>query len=131
MKFAPTRMKAWRRFSKPSTRRGVTVVLIAFLTMIFIGTVALSVDVAYMQLTRAKLRASTDSAARAAGEAFSRLQSLDAARLAAKAMAEANEVAGKPLELANSDIVEGNTSFGYGGAWSFTPHGTPTNSIRV
>ena len=105
--------------------------LVAIVTVIFIAGAAFSVDVAYMQHSRSKLRAATDASARAAGEAFSRLQSLPAARQAAKNVGLVNEVAGAPLLLADSDIVEGNTVFHGSGQWTFTPHGTPTNSIRV
>ena len=52
-------------------------VLIALLLIVFLGMVAFTVDVAYMQLVRTQLRVATDAAARASGEALSRSQSLE------------------------------------------------------
>ena len=75
----------------------------------FLVSVAFSVDVSYMQLTRTKLRSATDAAARAAGEGLSRAQDMDYARQQAKDIAAANKVAGKPLLLDDSDIVFGHS----------------------
>ncbi|MGI9430094.1 MAG: vWA domain-containing protein, partial [Bythopirellula sp.] len=131
MKLLPLPGRTSRRIVRRASRRGAMLILVCLLSVILIAAVAFSVDVAYMQHTRTKLRVATDASARAAGEAFSRLQSLTAAKQAAKSVALANVVAGEPMELADSDIVEGNTAFSGGGHWAFTPHGTPTNSIRV
>src|SRR3990172_10722331 len=90
------------------TRRGAIVVLAALMMIVFLASVAFSVDVAYMQLTKMKLRAATDAAARAAGEGLSRAQDTDYARQAAKDIAAANLVAGQPLLLDDSDIIFGN-----------------------
>lgn len=112
-------------------RRGVVVVLVCFLTILLLTCVIFSVDVAYMQLSRTKLRSATDAAARAAGEALSRAQDLDASRQAARDIAAVNLVAGAPLLLANEDIVFGHSEQQSGGAWAFTPDGTPINAVRV
>jgi Flp pilus assembly protein TadG len=106
-------------------------VLIAVSLIVFLVAVVFSIDVGYMFLTRTQLRASTDAAARAAGEALSRVQNMAQARQAAKDLAAANPVAGAPLLLDDSDIVFGNSQSGAGGAWTFTAGGLPTNSIRV
>jgi Mg-chelatase subunit ChlD len=97
----------------------------------FLASVVFSVDVSYMQLTRVKLRAATDAAARAAGEGLSREQDLDYARQAAKDVAEANQVAGKPLLLDDSDIVFGKSTQQASGAWTFVPNDEPINAVRV
>jgi hypothetical protein len=113
------------------TRRGAIVVFAAFMMIVFLATVAFSVDVAYMQLSKVQLRTATDSAARAAGESLSREQCLDCARQAAKDIAEVNLVAGDPLLLDDSDVVFGNSAEQAGGAWAFTPGGEPINAVRV
>lgn len=116
----------------PQDRRGAIVVLVALMIIVFLASVAFSVDVAYMQLTKAKLRAATDAAARAAGEALSRAQDVDTSRQAAKNIAAANRVAGDPLLLDDADIIFGNSSEPPGGGpWQFTPGGVPLNSVRV
>jgi hypothetical protein len=106
-------------------------VLIGLFLVIFLAMAALSVDVAYMHLSRTQLRTATDAAARAGGEALSRLQNTGAARDAAKSFAAANLVAGEPLKLADSDIVFGNSTPQADGSWQFTPGGMPTNSLKV
>jgi hypothetical protein len=106
-------------------------VLVAVMMIIFIVSVTFSIDVAYMQLTRTKLRTSTDAAARAAAEALSRLQNTGDARAAAKLVARRNEVAGEPLQLQNSDIVFGNSIPQAVGVWTFTPGNEPYNAVQV
>ncbi len=105
--------------------------LIVLFVVIFLALTALSVDVAYMHLTRTQLRAATDAAARAGGEALSRVQSTTAARDAAKSFAAANLVAGEPLLLADEDIVFGHSTPQQDGSWSFVSGGRPTNSLQV
>lgn len=105
--------------------------LTAVMIIVFLASVIFSVDVSYMQLTKAKLRAATDAAARAAGEGLSRAQDLNYARQAAKNIAAANKVAGQPLVLDDSDIVFGKSTQQGSGAWTFTPNGQPINAVRV
>ncbi len=119
-------LRKWLR-----TRRGAIVVLAALMMIVFLASVAFSVDVAYMQLTKIKLRSAADAAARAAGEGLSRAQDEDYARQAAKDIAAANLVAGKPLLLDDSDVIFGKSSQQESGAWTFTPNGQPVNAVRV
>ncbi len=122
----PWTLRKWLR-----TRTGAIVVFVALMMIVFLASVAFSVDVAYMQLTKTKLRSATDAAARAAGEALSRAQDTDIARQAAKNVAAANRVAGVPLLLDDADIVFGNSSQQTSGAWVFTPSAQPINAVRV
>jgi Ca-activated chloride channel family protein len=122
----PQTVKRWLR-----TRRGAIVVLAALMMIVFLASVAFSVDVSYMQLTKIKLRSATDAAARAAGEGLSRAQDTNYARQAAKDIAAANLVAGQPLLLEDSDVVFGNSAQQSGGSWVFTPGANPINAVRV
>jgi Mg-chelatase subunit ChlD/uncharacterized protein YfiM (DUF2279 family) len=106
-------------------------VLIAILLPILLFLVAMAVDVGYIQLVRTEMRASTDAAARAAGEALSRTQNLNQARQAAKNLAAANKVAADPLLLDDSDIVFGLSTLNPDGSWSFNPSGSPINAARI
>lgn len=126
-----TRQQPERAGKQPESRRGAIVVLVAIMIIVFLASVAFSVDVSYMQLTRSKLRAATDAAARAAGEALSREQDIDVSRQAAKDIAEVNLVAGAPLLLDDTDIVFGKSTQQESGAWAFTPNGAPINAVRV
>ena len=119
------------RHARQKHRRGAIAVLVGLLTVLFLSSVVLSVDVSYMQLCRTKLRSATDAAARAAGEALSRAQDLEASRQAAKDIAQANLVAGTPLLLADADIIFGNSSQQQSGAWTFLAGGEPINAVRV
>jgi len=119
------------RRSRKAQRRGAMLVLVCLMLIVFLVAVVFSVDVAYMQLTRVKLRASTDAAARAAGEALSREQDMGAARAAARELAEANPVAGQPLLLDDEDIVFGNAVANSEANWIFTANASPVNSVRV
>ena len=112
------------------TRRGAIVVLAALMMIVFLASVAFSVDVAYMQLTKIKLRSATDAAARAAGEGLSRAQDTDYARQAAKDIAAANLVAGEPLLFDDSTSSSANPPAGRR-PWAFTPSGQPINAVRV
>ena len=106
-------------------------VLIALMMVVFVAAATFSVDVAYMQLVRTQLRTATDSAGRAGGEALARMQTIEDARQAAKDMAAANFVAGKPLLLHDSDVEFGNSFPMPGGEWAFVSYTTPINSLRV
>jgi Ca-activated chloride channel family protein len=112
-------------------RRGAMLVLIAILLPVLLFLVAMAVDIGYIQLVRTEMRASTDAAARAAGESLSRTQSVGQARQAAKDLASANPVAGSPLLLDNSDIVFGQSTMNADGSWNFTANGTPTNAVQI
>ena len=114
-----------------SRRRGAMLVMICMIMFLLLSMLALSVDVSYMHLCRTQLRTATDSAARAGGEALSRAQSIDVARAAAKKMAAANPVAGKPLVLSDRDIVFGSSMLQPDGSWKFTEGGNPINSVHV
>ena len=99
--------------------------------LILLATTILSVDTAYMQLTRTELRVATDAAAKAAAECLLRTQDATQATAAAQTIAAMNKVAGKPLQVANSDVVFGNTTQSNTGEWAFQPNVTPYNSVQV
>lgn len=107
------------------------IVLIALMLIVLLMTVTFSVDVAYMQLTRTELRAVTDASAKAAAEALSREQSVNAAIDAARTIAAQNSVAGDPLILGDDDIVVGRSSIIGAGQWEFTPGGSPPNAVKI
>src|SRR5690554_2963876 len=90
-------------------RRGAMIVFIAMLLTVFFVMVAMSVDIAYMQLARTELRTATDAAARAAVESLTRTAKISDARKAAKNVAKQNTVGGQKFKLANSDIEFGTS----------------------
>ena len=116
---------------RASQRRGAMLVLVAITIVLLLITVAFSVDVAFMQLTRTELRTATDAAARAASEALSREQSVAAARQAAKDAAILNSVAGAPLLLDDADIQIGHSDPLPNGVFDFVDGAQPFNAVRV
>ena len=112
-------------------RRGAMIVLVAIMLTAFLVTLAFSVDIAYMHLTRTELRTATDAAARAGAEALSRQLSDDEVRQAVKDAAGRNNVGGKSLLLDDADVVLGSSKLQTDGSWQFTAGGTPTNAVHV
>jgi hypothetical protein len=92
---------------------------------------AFTVDVAWMQLIRTELRASTDSAAKAGAEALARTQNARMAVKAAQKYAAQNRVAGKPVKLRASDVELGRSELQNDGTWSFRKGATPYTAVRV
>ena len=134
-------MQSKRRFSiaflaytlaqNQHSRRGVIVILAATAFAILIASTMLSVDTAYIHLTRTELRVATDAAAKAGAEALLRTQNESQAIAAAQAMAAANRVAGHPLYLTAGDIKFGSASLANSGSWTFNESVRPYNSVRV
>lgn len=112
-------------------RSGAMLVFVALLLVIFIIMAVFCIDVAYMQLARTELRAATDAAARAGGEALSRKQDPNAAVQSAIRAARRNTVASEPLTLTKADIQLGRSVASDSGRWLFRPNAEPFNSIQV
>ncbi len=106
-------------------------VLIAMLSVVLVATVAFSVDVAYMQLTKTQMRAATDAASRAGSGAILRGMTQVQARDLAKQVAQQNLVAGQPLMLSDGDIVFGKATPQNDGTYAFLSGGNPTDSVRI
>ena len=106
-------------------------VMIAVMIFAFLATVALSVDIAYMHLTRSELRSATDAAAKAAALALSESQDRDVAIQRGQAIAAENEVARTGLRLAQADFSFGNSTQDANGRFVFQANRTPFNSVQV
>ncbi len=113
-------------------RRGAVLVLFGILIVVIFAMIAFAVDVAYMQLVRAELRAATDAAAKA-GALELRLTDGNgaAARTAAIAAAARNTVGGKPLTLNGSEIELGRSVYSGDGTYQFVANQTPYTSLRI
>ncbi|MEM9586673.1 MAG: pilus assembly protein TadG-related protein [Planctomycetota bacterium] len=106
-------------------------ILIAVMLVGFMVTVAFSVDIAQMHLSRTELRTATDAAAKAAAVELS--QSLDTTQAIRRGreIAAANTVSGAPLNLVNADFQFGRAEEDASGRFNFDSGGTPRNSVRV
>lgn len=92
-------------------RRGSVMGMTAVFLPILAILAAFAINAAHMQLTRTELTIATDAAARAAGRAFSEVQTVDAAVDAAVATAALNTINGDPLRLRTGDN-DGEIEFG-------------------
>lgn len=112
-------------------RRGAMMLLILVLMVGFMVTVAFSVDVAQMHLTRTEVRTATDAAAKAAASELSRTQDIGQAIQRGKEIALENTVNGEPLIVATSDFSFGRSEIQNNGRFQFRRSQTPINSVRV
>ena len=112
-------------------RTGTTAVLVAAIIPVLLLIVGFSVDLAYMQLARAELRAATDMAAKAASAELADTGSTALAIAKGQQVADLNLVAGDGLTLEPEDFVFGNTTRSTAGKWVFAPNAEPTNSVQV
>ena len=106
-------------------------VMIAVLMVAFMVTVAFSIDVAMMHLSRAELRAATDAAARAAAGELSDRLDVDTAVNRGIEVAAQNTVASEPLRLIPADFTFGRSIEDNRGRFKFSLDRTPQNSVRV
>ncbi|MBX3445049.1 MAG: VWA domain-containing protein [Planctomyces sp.] len=119
------------RTASRSDRRGAILVFLAIGIVMLLAMAVLSVDVAFMQLTRTELRAASDASAKAGVEALLRTQNVEASKAAAIAMAGQNKVGGKALTLGATDIVVGRSTLQPDGSWTFTSDAQKPNAVRV
>ena len=117
--------------AQPRPRRGAMLVLVSALLVILLAMTLFTVDVAYMQLTRAELRSGTDAAAKAGAEALRRTKNEAQARAAVKDIAAKNTVGGKTLVVQDSEIEFGSTQLQANGHWDFQAGSTPYTAVRV
>jgi len=114
------------------TRRGAMIVFVAILMVAFIAMVALSIEIAHIQLARTELRTATDAAAKAAALELSTTQDIDLAITTGTNVAAENRVIGNALLLSASDFVFGHSSQNAAsGRFAFNREGLPINSVRV
>jgi Ca-activated chloride channel homolog len=117
--------------SRARQRRGAMMVLIAVLMIAFMVTVAFSIDIAMMHLSRAELRAATDAASKAAASELSRTLDTNQAINRGIEIAAANTVNSEPLQLVPRDFTFGRSEEQVDGKFLFSDVGIPRNSVRV
>lgn len=93
--------------AKRLPRRGVVLILAAFLMVVIFGMVAFSVDIGYITFVRSQLQRSADSAAHAAVIQLVQNRDVDDTIAVAQQMALLNPAAGEDVQLTNADILVG------------------------
>ncbi len=106
-------------------------ILIAIMMVGFMITVAFSIDIAHMHLSRTELRTATDAASKAAAATLSETYSEELAIKRGQEIAAANLVHGDPLLLDPKDFVFGHSKEQVSGKFAFTAGQTPKNSVQV
>jgi len=111
-------------------RKGVIVVLTAFMLIIMLGMVALSLDIGFIAVVRTELQAAADSAALAACSTLSTATSEDHSPVIAKAQEYAayHKAGGRPVNLQDADVEFGTWD---ASALQFTPSNTLSNAVRI
>jgi len=109
-------------------RRGVTVILIAIMTVFLLGMIAFAVDIGYIVLVRTQLQASADSSAMAGAACMGLARNDMVAEAQRYAGFHDAGGAGKKVQLLSQDVEYGT--------WDasrrvFTPSSSPGNAIRV
>jgi uncharacterized protein YegL len=105
--------------------------LIAIMMMAFMVTVAFSIDIARMHLSRTELRTATDAAAKAAATTLADTTDPEQAITRGQQIAAANLVASESLLLDRGDFVFGKGQQSLTGSFEFDPDDVPLNSVRV
>ena len=113
------------------SRRGAIVALVGVSLPMLVCLCAYAVDVAYMEIVRAQLRISTDSAAKAALIYEGSGQTQATAITSAQSVANNNLVAGQQVSYSSSNLLFGNAVKNGSGVYVFTSGGTPANSVQA
>jgi Mg-chelatase subunit ChlD len=113
------------------SRHGAIVALVAVSLPMLVLLSAYAVDVAYMEIVRAQLRISTDSAAKAALVSYGSGQTQAAAITFAQTVANNNLVANQTVPYSSSNLLFGSSAKNGSGVYVFTSGGTPTNSVQA
>lgn len=106
-------------------------VFVAVMMIAMLMTTVLSIDLAYMHLTRTELRTATDAAAKATALELSISQKKSKARKKGTQIASLNKVAGKPLVVRSKDIQFGRSELQRSGKFAFSTKGNPINSVQI
>jgi hypothetical protein len=123
----------FRHPHSPGRRRGSVMALMGLLLPIMALLAAFCINTAQMQLTRTELVVATDASAKAAGRAFSELQTVEAAKTAGRVTAALNTVDGDPLQIRELDsaneIEFGFTTQPNGWSGRYHFHKIPTSQV--
>ena len=113
-------------------RRGGILVFVAILLPVLLILIAFSINLSWMNLCRTRTMIAADAATRAAGRTFALTGDPKETIAKAREIAKLNTVAGKGIELADSDFIFGQSQRSSAtGRYKFTAGVSPSNSMRV
>lgn len=106
-------------------------ILILVMLVGFLATVAFSVDIAHMHLSRTELRSATDAASQAASQELASTFDRGMAIQKGQEIGRLNRVNGQPLQLVEADFEFGRSEPDLTGKFVFTGNDRPLNTVRV
>ena len=112
-------------------RRAAVLPFLAVCLPVVVLLCVIAINIAYITMSRADLKISSDAAARAASRTYAMTGDVNLANAAARDAASRNLVAGQPLQLADSDIVYGRTSRDANGRYLFSPSTYKPHAVQV
>lgn len=124
-------LKQQRLRQRQTARKGAMMPVVAFLMPIIMIFVGYSVNIAFMELAQTQLRLSCDSAAKAALVNYGSSQSKSTAISFGQSVSSKNKVCGTTLSIPSGNFIFGNSTKQSSGSYTFTPNGTPMNSVQV
>ncbi len=121
--------------SRSRARRGSFTMLAAGALFAMVALAGLSINIAYLELSRTEQRLATDAATKAALVTLGQSQSRSSAIAAAKSIAALHSVAGRSVVLTDSDILIGTSTGQNNGSYSFAQDNSSSpsvlNSVKV
>ncbi|XZE34461.1 vWA domain-containing protein [Pirellulaceae bacterium SH501] len=137
-RYSLRRLSALRMLRTPTDADSRKGSLVLFATAVFLalgGLAGLAINIAYMEMLRTEQRVVTDAAAKSALVVLGQTQSRQQAIATAKSIAALHRVAGRPVQLQDSDIRIGASVMRPNGTFQFTEvpgdSAAVTNSVRV
>lgn len=121
--------------SRKTPRRGIVLVLAAFLMVVIFGMVAFAVDVGYITFVKSQLQRSSDAAAHAAVIELVTTDKVDKTIAKAKELASYNQAAGENVIVEDADVwigrrnlIAGSSPAAYNYDWTQT---AGANAVKV
>lgn len=133
-RFNKVRSFKYRR-SQAKSRKGSLILLAASVFFTLTVLAGLAINIAYMEMVRTEQRVATDAAAKAALVALGQSQSRQSAIEAAVRIGNMHKIAGRKLNLEESDIAIGTSTPMSNGSYRFAPSSEDSsdvlNAVRV
>jgi hypothetical protein len=106
--------------------------MLALMLPVVIILAAFAINIAYLELNRTEMHIASDAASRAAGREFMITNDQALARAKGRDAASRNSIGGKPLLLADTDFVFGQSSRSSASSrYSFVAGGSRPNAVEV
>jgi Ca-activated chloride channel family protein len=124
--------KSVRKRRRLSSRNGAVVPLLALMLPVVVILAAFAINIAYLELNRTEMHIASDAASRAAGREFMITNDQALSRAKGRDAGSRNSIGGKPLQLADTDFVFGQSSRSSASSrYTFIAGGGRPNAVEV